>query len=592
MRSSGAGNEGSGMGNGSCGVGNESSGMGKAVERGMRAVEWGMRAVEWGMRAVEWGRQWNGEWELWSVEWEPSFAWFVSFRQGVESPFFPSSPSFSPASPPPNLLPVLFPVFSPPPTLLSPRPPHSPASSLPRRLSPASFLSPSLPRLLSPATSATSLSPSLPRLLAPASPPPSLSTDVLNYRGLVWRLLDQWPSSARPRQQSPDLTAISSSSASLFASGNETWGETSETSQGSANATWDSYEPSQDAARTTWATRDGSEMTMGESTGGEHATTSDAEGAASGRAEAAAVGMSHGWRKWRGHVVREERPLGQRRQMADSWLDGPCSDYVKAPVISISSLADFNKRLDYGPVTTVILELQRNLVISKGILFDSKFSCTILRSAKTAANPFQITHMGANEPVLRIWNTSNVLVLKVDFRLSVRSSSPTCTTVPEITAKAQCPTISVIRSYGIQIAKGSVFGRIDLHRSASSRVDSMRVTGIPTFNQSPGVIQVTYSGHGPTLAKSFIAITNNEVYGVNTPIVVHRGSVGVIVRNNYVHDFIFAGIRCGSDVHFAGDCMLTQIDRNLVVASGRNRSGDQDAAGIYYCVHWFSPGES
>ncbi|CAI5460980.1 unnamed protein product [Closterium sp. Yama58-4] len=275
--------------------------------------------------------------------------------------------------------------------------------------------------------------------------------------------------------------------------------------------------------------------------------------------------------------------------MADAWLDGPCSDYLKAPVIKISSLADFNKRLDYGPVTTVILELQRNLVISKGILFDSNFSCTILRSAKTAANPFQITHVGANEPVLRIWNTSNVLVLKVDFKLSVRSSSPPCTTVPEITIKAQCPTISVIRSYGIQITKGSVFGRIDLHRSASSRVDSMRVTGIPTFNQSPGVIQVTYSGHGPTLAKSFIAITNNEVYGVNTPIVVHRGSVGVIVRNNYVHDFIFAGIRCGSDVHYAGDCMLTQIDRNLVVASGRNRSGDQDAAGIYYCVHWFSP---
>ncbi|CAI5476654.1 unnamed protein product [Closterium sp. Yama58-4] len=409
-------------------------------------------------------------------------------------------------------------------------------------------------------------------------------SDVLNYRGLVWRLLDQWPSSARPRQHSSDLTAISSSPASLFASGNETWGETSETPKDSANATWDSYEPPQDSANArtaTWETQDVS-APSGKSTGSELAATSY-------RAEAAAVGMSRGWRKWRGHVAREERPMGQRRQMADAWLDGPCSDYVKAPVINISSLADFNKRLDYTPVSTVILELQRNLIISKGILFDSKFSCTILRSAKTAANPFQITHVGANEPVLRIWNTSNVLVLKVDFKLSVRSSSPTCTTVPEITAKAQCPTISVIRSYGIQIAKGSVFGRIDLHRSASSRVDSMRVTGIPTFNQSPGVIQVTYSGHGPTLAKSFIAITNNEVYGVNTPIVVHRGSVGVIVRNNYVHDFIFAGIRCGSDVHFAGDCMLTQIDRNLVVASGRNRSGDQDAAGIYYCVHWFSP---
>ncbi|CAI6008061.1 unnamed protein product [Closterium sp. NIES-65] len=77
--------------------------------------------------------------------------------------------------------------------------------------------------------------------------------------------------------------------------------------------------------------------------------------------------------------------------------------------------------------------------------------------------------------------------------------------------------------------------------------------------------------------------------GVHTPIVIHRGTIGAIVRNNYVHDFLFAGIRCGSDVHFAADCMLTQIDRNHVVAAGRNRSGDQDAAGIYYCVHWFSP---
>ncbi|GJP44582.1 hypothetical protein CLOM_g3961 [Closterium sp. NIES-68] len=389
-------------------------------------------------------------------------------------------------------------------------------------------------------------------------------SDVTSYRGLVWRFLDQWPSSTRPRQHSTDLDSSVShdaavpqpSPSSLFALGNETW----ETRREEA---------------------DSKEST--ESTG-----TSKAEGVpVPGRA--AVVAGASASRKWLGHVARQGVPMGKRRQMADAWLDGPCSDYETAVVINITSAADFSKRLQFDSVTTVILELQKNLVISKGILFNSNFSCTIFRSAKTAAVPFQITHTGANEPVLRIWNTSNVLVLKVDFKLSVRTSSPACTTVPEVTSKAQCPTISIIGSYGIQLAKGSVFGRIDLHRTMSSRVDSMRVTGIPIFNQSPGVIQVTYSGHGPTLGKSFIAITNNEVYGVHTPIVLHRGTIGAIVRNNYVHDYIFAGIRCGSDVHFQADCMLTQIDRNHVVAAGKNRSGDQDAAGIYYCVHWFSP---
>ncbi|CAI5940154.1 unnamed protein product [Closterium sp. NIES-64] len=122
----------------------------------------------------------------------------------------------------------------------------------------------------------------------------------------------------------------------------------------------------------------------------------------------------------------------------------------------------------------------------------------------------------------------------------------------------------------------------------------MRVTGIPTFNQSPGVIQASTLLYDPQgncqhhrmkllraqlhirsllpCSPSFQPTGREHPYNrpqgipgrrVNTPIVVHRGSVGVIVRNNYVHDFIFAGIRCGSDAHYVGDCMLTQIDRNL-----------------------------
>ncbi|CAI7855974.1 unnamed protein product, partial [Closterium sp. NIES-54] len=78
--------------------------------------------------------------------------------------------------------------------------------------------------------------------------------------------------------------------------------------------------------------------------------------------------------------------------------------------------------------------------------------------------------------------------------------------------------------------------------------------------------------------------------GARFPIVLYFGAVGVTVSNNYVHDFIFAGIVCGAFVSYVGDCMLSTISNNLVVATGRNISGDMDASGIYFNTHWFNPG--
>ncbi|CAI5522744.1 unnamed protein product [Closterium sp. Naga37s-1] len=279
----------------------------------------------------------------------------------------------------------------------------------------------------------------------------------------------------------------------------------------------------------------------------------------------------------------------RRKTQEDTFTPGSCSDYEGAAYIKVYTADDIARRLNYPRKRTVILELNKNLVLDKGLLFDSRYSCTVLRSNNITGSGFKISYFGADQPVLRIWNTSNVLVLGVSFSLGVRTSSPQCVGVPENGVGVNCPTIHVYRSYGIQIAKGTVFGRIDLFRSMSSRVDSMRVTGVPVFNKSPGVIRVAMSGHGPTLEKSYIAVTNNEVYGVDTPIVLYQGAIGVIVRNNYVHDFIFAGIRCGADVHYAADCVLATISYNIVVAAGTNRSGDQDAAGIYFCTHLFSP---
>ncbi|CAI7832474.1 unnamed protein product, partial [Closterium sp. NIES-54] len=212
---------------------------------------------------------------------------------------------------------------------------------------------------------------------------------------------------------------------------------------------------------------------------------------------------------------------------------------------------------------------------------------------------------------------------------------------------------------------GEVFGRIDVFRSMQARVDGMSVTATYRFVNSPGAIRIGESGYGPELVRSNIVISNNEAYGVDTPIVMHWGAVGVTVINNFVHDFGFAGIRCGADVHFAseapqkqracthplphpscsffslrprifsilscvltgvdtpivmhwgavgvtvinnfvhdfgfagircgadvhfaGDCMLSNISNNIVYNWQRNSSGDADSAGIYYCTHWFSP---
>ncbi|GJP45545.1 hypothetical protein CLOM_g4927 [Closterium sp. NIES-68] len=270
--------------------------------------------------------------------------------------------------------------------------------------------------------------------------------------------------------------------------------------------------------------------------------------------------------------------------------ESPCSPLLTAVKISVSSEEDFAQRLQYSPRSTVILELQADIALTRGLLFNASFACTILRSARAAPNGATLSLARTDEPLLRIWNTSNVLVHGVNFQQPFTAVSGVCANIPNIGIGIICPTISIYGCHHVQVVKGTLFGRIDVFRSVVSRIDSMKVTGVSDFDVTNGAIRVAFCGYGPTLEPSYIAITNNEVYGVHTPIVLYRGAVGVTVRNNYIHDFLFAGIRCGADVSFQGDCMLTTISNNLVVATARNMSGDQDAAGIYYCVHWFNPG--
>ena len=70
-----------------------------------------------------------------------------------------------------------------------------------------------------------------------------------------------------------------------------------------------------------------------------------------------------------------------------------------------------------------------------------------------------------------------------------------------------------------------------------------------------------------------------------------RGAVGVFVHNNYIHDYGFAGIRCGNLMSAQGDCMMTRIYHNYVYKYWPEAGKTDDSGGIYYNTHWINPGE-
>lgn len=77
-------------------------------------------------------------------------------------------------------------------------------------------------------------------------------------------------------------------------------------------------------------------------------------------------------------------------------------------------------------------------------------------------------------------------------------------------------------------------------------------------------------------------------------ITLFRGSVGVTVRNNEISNYLFDGIRCGADTGYVMDCHLNLIAYNFMTnpASYVDGTSDVNHAGIYFCTHWFNPGEA
>ncbi|GJP47643.1 hypothetical protein CLOM_g6823 [Closterium sp. NIES-68] len=281
-------------------------------------------------------------------------------------------------------------------------------------------------------------------------------------------------------------------------------------------------------------------------------------------------------------------PAGRRVGLAQR--RGVCSPVTAStPRIVVTTEADFVKRLKFSRKTTVLMTLKADVIVKKGIVFGPYYSCTILQADVTGNRT--ISYLGANQPILRFVETFNVIVWGINFWMGSLPTSPACAGLPELGTGVICPSIHVYKSFGIQIAQGYMWGRIDMYRTMNSRIDGMAITGEFPFLKSPGSVRIGLSGLGTRAIKSGIVLSNNDIYVVNTPVYMSNGAVGVQIVNNFFHQFTGNGVQCGSALNNAGSCMMTFIARNWFFPN-TTITAKTDISNVAFDTHWISPGNA
>ncbi|CAI5965250.1 unnamed protein product [Closterium sp. NIES-65] len=303
-------------------------------------------------------------------------------------------------------------------------------------------------------------------------------------------------------------------------------------------------------------------------------------------------------------LLPHPRRAGPPRVSANSCAR-PCKVPNPPIVINVGFERDILRRATLPNDTLVTMLLWSNVRLTRGLVFGANFSCTIFNSTRPGRLTISLPNTAT--PVLELFNTHNVLVHGINFHISVRDSDTTICRFPNIDqvrdiyiGRYSCPAIFLFRVFAVQVTQGTVHGRIDVMRAAYSRIDNMRVTVNPA--NWPAAIRVSYSGHGPTLQRSNVWITNNELFSggegreqaqrARVGIMILWGGIGVNVMNNRLHDFTLAGIQMGHGMNNVGDAMLTKVAYNEI----RHDFGETgantrlDNSGIYFDTHWVNPG--
>eukprot|EP00850_Spirogloea_muscicola_P018682 SM000174S03337 [mRNA] locus=s174:31735:34103:- [translate_table: standard] len=253
--------------------------------------------------------------------------------------------------------------------------------------------------------------------------------------------------------------------------------------------------------------------------------------------------------------------------------------------INVASPDDIKKRTEYLSTQTVVLVLQHDITVPSTLRLDKSYSCTIMTSQ--GANTYTIRTQNDRSVAVLITGVQHFLMVRVSVYVPIvvdKSPSPCPYKVYQHLQIGYCPAVVISYSNLVQIVKGKFDGAIHLFTSTNSLIDSNTIT---THDFS--VIVGGTGGGKWTTTKMNHVVSNNRISGEIVGINVAYGAVGVEVSNNYITDFIFAGISLGRGVHNTGDAMFITLSNNYMDIKSETPY-IPDSTGIYMVTHWINPG--
>ncbi|CAI5977443.1 unnamed protein product [Closterium sp. NIES-65] len=275
---------------------------------------------------------------------------------------------------------------------------------------------------------------------------------------------------------------------------------------------------------------------------------------------------------------------------------GPCSTAFQT--LTISTQADFNLRTTYSNTTTVVLYLAGNVTLNSSLFFTSNFSCSIIRALPSLSYMPWLWYTRIDAPAVRVLGATNVQFIGIGIGFPFQYTSAgmvACGGLPEFPSRWTCPVLHLYRAWAVTFANGRIHGRTDVYRSGATEFSYMKLWhdyyDRDLVFHSWSVIRFAMCGDPVNLIRSLNRVTNCEIRGSWTPVLMYAGTVGTIIANNFITDFQFGGVQCGQGDGNVADCMLNTIQDNIITAeSAIYPVPNGDGSGIYYDLHWYNPG--
>ncbi|GJP84360.1 hypothetical protein CLOP_g14421 [Closterium sp. NIES-67] len=201
-------------------------------------------------------------------------------------------------------------------------------------------------------------------------------------------------------------------------------------------------------------------------------------------------------------------------------------------------------------------------------------------------------------PAVRVLAATNMQLLGIGIGFPFQYTSAgmvACGGLPEFPSRWTCPVLHIYRAWAVTFANGRIHGRTDVYRSGTTEFSYMKLWNDyydkDLVYHSWSTIRFAACGDPINLIRSLNKVTNCEIRGSWTPVLMYAGTVGTIIANNLITDFQFGGVQCGQGDGNVADCMLNTIQDNIITAeSAIYPIPNGDGSGIYYDLHWYNPG--